>query len=379
MLNKLVQAGITFLSEVDNEALIDIDHRKALIQNWKKIQSLKERADIYEQTAKQLTESQYLKEYDNLIERSRKIHEKAYNDPIYAQKKAQISKAADEWLKSVEYRYSGLPFAKTLGEKLQKEANNKEVLALIPDDALLSSAVNKYATGWEAEFAKLLTYVDLRKRIQDGDGSAEAIRSNPQVLAGIRRLEQAETQAKKYCYDKCYKENLSRCHKAVEDYEAALKEHERMVQAYVREDAVVIIPLVSKLLNNPKAMEGVTDSMYREVKKLCASLEDKKEISFIDCAFVFRVWQDHIDYFYADDYFRKPDSFFNFEENNYRILENDMQMTALALVAGQTLTYRLKADPAFELANIKAKYGVQRVTFTLSYPNPKHTQTISFF
>ena len=379
MLNKLVQAGITFLPEVDNEALIDIDHRKALIQNWKQIQSLKERADIYEQTAKQLTESQYLKEYDNLIERSQKILEKAYNDPVYAQKKAQISKAADEWLKSVEYRYSGLPFAKTLGEKLQKEANNKEVLARIPDDALLSSAVNKYATGWEAEFAKLLTYVDLRKRIQDGDGSAEAIRSNPQVLAGIKRLEQAETQAKKYCYDKCYRENLSRCHKAVEDYETAVKEYDKAVQGYVREDAVVIIPLVSKLLNNPKAMEGVTDSMYREVKKLCASLEDKKEISFIDCTFVFRVWQDHIDYFYADDYFRKPDSFFNFEENNYRILENDMQMTALALVAGQTLTYRLKADPAFELANIKAKYGVQRVTFTLSYPNPKHTQTISFF
>ena len=379
MLNKLVQAGITFLPEIDNEALIDIEHRKSLIQNWKQIQSLKELADIYEQTAKQMTESQYLQEYDSMIERSRKIYEKAYNDPVYAQKKAQISKAADEWLNSVHYRYSGLPFAKSLGEKLKKEADNKEVLARIPDDALLSSAVNKYATGWEAEFAKLCTYMDFRKMIRDGGESAVAIRSHPQVLAGIKRLEQAETQAKKYCYDKCYKENLSRCHKTVEDYEAALKEHERMVQAYVREDGAVIVPLVTKLLNNPQAMEGVTDSMYREVKELCASLEDKKEISFIDCTFVFRVWQDHIDYFYADDYFRKPDSFFNFEENNYRILENDMQMTALALVAGQTLTYRLKADPAFELANIKAKYGVQRVMFTLSYPNPKHTQTISFF
>ena len=236
MLKELVQAGITFLPEINNEALIDIEHRKMINQHWKYIHDLKKIADAYEEKARQLTESQYLQEYDNMIERSRKIYEKAYNDPVYARKKAEIDKAADEWLNSVHYRYSGLPFAKSLGEKLKKEADNKEVLARIPDDALLSSAVNKYATGWEAEFAKLCTYMDFRKMIRDGGESAVAIRSHPQVLAGIKRLEQAETQAKKYCFDKCYKENLSRCHKAVEDYEAALKEHERMVQAYVRED-----------------------------------------------------------------------------------------------------------------------------------------------
>ena len=99
----------------------------------------------------------------------------------------------------------------------------------------------------------------------------------------------------------------------------------------------------------------------------------------VDCVFVFRVWSDHIDYRYKDDYFGEPDLVFKFEENNYRVLENDVQATALALVTGQMLSYRLHADPAFELANINATYGVQRVAFTISYPNPKHVQTISFF
>ncbi len=379
MLNKLIQAGITFLPEIDNEALIDIEHRKAINAHWKTLQYSQECADSCAETIGQTTEAQVPEEYDKMIERAREVHGKAYNDPVYASKKALADKAKGEWSNALEFKYSHLPFAESLGDKMMKEASKKEQLASIPDDALLSSAVNKYATGWEAELAKLMDYMYFRNVIRDNAENADLLRSQPQVLAGIKRLELVEAQAKKRCYDKCYEDNFRVHQKLKEEYTAEVKKHEKMLQDFVREDAAVIIPLVTKLMNNPKATEGVTNSMYQAIRKRCDLLEEKKENAMVDCVFVFRVWSDHIDYRYKDDYFGEPDLVFKFEENNYRVLENDVQATALALVAGQMLSYRLHADPAFELANINATYGVQRVAFTISYPNPKHVQTISFF
>jgi len=392
----LRSVGITFVDPAEYR-LLKPEHTTAQSSNAAAVIAERDgRVKAAEAQAKAWADQMTSQELKSLIEKASDVYyNKAMKDPVYAQvysvyKAANdaYSKALDKGVTDLGTGFIGLSIAiaidKQKGKKLDA-ARMAACKASIPDDVLLSKAVNKHASGMVAEYAKVYPYYQIQKTIENREGYTHNaderafLQSDPRVQAGIARYMQVNHDAYQTIHRKYYDQKMAELTKAAGTaYNKSIKAVQAQTEVYRMQDGSEVIELIKKLVTAPAAMKGMVDFAYNEFKKRDNGMDKGVHVALIEYSIEYKVNRDRITFYYESKY-SNPLSDFVFEENNYKLLTSDAQCCAVALVLGQTLYLRLKNDPVYEMADISAGGDYSLIKFRISYPNPNHTEAISLF